>query len=264
MNLKLRNNTNSAKKGALGAKRILALLLPLMLLIGMLPMDVFGAWSSTDSSGNPVLSSSGAWTYTGNAPVYNESIGGWTYDGVFSTGTIESTYDWRYKHSAKTSALTLKNETGGNITVKYTVENCTFTGAGQAKVAIKSYTGGDWNLKVIGCTVENMERANYRLPIFLSLPIKTKIIICEPILERIDLSPYLSDEIAEVVVGGESGENARICDWAWVTALKDQCTEKNVKFTFKQTGAKFKKDGKVYRIKRKYQHSQAEKADINT
>jgi len=132
------------------------------------------------------------------------------------------------------------------------------------KVSLPDDWGEGYENVCIGCTVENMERANYRLPIFLSLPIKTKIIICEPILERIDLSPYLSDEIAEVVVGGESGENARICDWAWVTALKDQCTEKNVKFTFKQTGAKFKKDGKVYRIKRKYQHSQAEKADINT
>lgn len=117
---------------------------------------------------------------------------------------------------------------------------------------------------IIGCTVENMERAKYRLPIFINLPIKTKIIICEPILERLDLSPYLSDKISEVVVGGESGNEARICDWAWIVDLKDQCAEKGVKFTFKQTGAKFKKDGKIYRIPRKHQHSQARKAGINT
>jgi len=45
----------------------------------------------------------------------------------------------------------------GNNATRYTnnvtVEDCDFTGTG--KVAIKSYTGGDWNLKVIGCTVDN-------------------------------------------------------------------------------------------------------------
>ena len=132
------------------------------------------------------------------------------------------------------------------------------------KVSLPDDWGEGYENVIIGCTVENQERAAYRLPIFLSLPIKTKIIICEPILERIDLSPYLSDEICEVAVGGESGEEARICDWTWVLDIRDQCAEKGVKFTFKQTGAKFKKDGKVYRIKRKYQHSQAKKADIDT
>lgn len=36
-----------------------------------------------------------------------------------------------------------------------TVDNCTFTGADQKNVAIKSYTGGDKNLTVTGCTVDN-------------------------------------------------------------------------------------------------------------
>ena len=39
-------------------------------------------------------------------------------------------------------------------TCNVTVENCTFTGAGQAKVAVKSYTGGDKNLTITGCTVD--------------------------------------------------------------------------------------------------------------
>ena len=47
----------------------------------------------------------------------------------------------------------------GNNNTRYvsnlTVENCTFTGAGQEKAAIKSYTGGDKNLVVKGCTVDN-------------------------------------------------------------------------------------------------------------
>lgn len=125
----------------------------------------------------------------------------------------------------------------------------------------------DWNdgysNLIIGCTVENQDRANYRLPIYLGLPLKHKIIICEPILEKLDLLPYLNDSIEEVVVGGESGNNARVCDYDWILDLRKQCIEYGVKFVFKQTGAFFRKDGKIYRIRRKFQHSQAQKANID-
>ena len=47
----------------------------------------------------------------------------------------------------------------GNNNTRYTcnvtVDNCTFTGANQKKVAIKSYTGGDKNLAITKCTVDN-------------------------------------------------------------------------------------------------------------
>ena len=60
-------------------------------------------------------------------------------------------------------------------------------------------------------TCENQDRADFRLPIFKGLPIKHKMIICEPLLEKIDLSPYLDASIEGVIVGGESGNNAREC-----------------------------------------------------
>ena len=53
---------------------------------------------------------------------------------------------------------------------------------------------------LVGCTVENQERADYRLPIFRSLPIRHKSIIAAPLLERIDLEPYLDRSIEEVSV----------------------------------------------------------------
>ena len=111
--------------------------------------------------------------------------------------------------------------------------------------------------------VENQRRAEQRLPIFLDLPIKHKFIICEPLLEKLDLRPFLCDKIEEVIAGGESGIDVRICDYDWVVDLRNQCKEKNISFTFKQTGAYFKKDGKVYNIKRQYQHSQACKSGLN-
>ncbi len=115
----------------------------------------------------------------------------------------------------------------------------------------------------VGCTVENQDRADYRLPIFLSLPIRRKLIIVAPILEKIDLSAYLTDQIAEVSVGGESGTDARKCDFAWILELRRQCVENKIPFCFHQTGAHFVKDGKQYTIARKLQHEQARKANVD-
>lgn len=115
----------------------------------------------------------------------------------------------------------------------------------------------------ICCTVENQERADYRLPMFITAPIKHKMIICEPLLTDIDLSPYLTPDIEGVIVGGESGNEARLCDYEWVLHIREQCVKSSVAFHFKQTGANFKKGNKIYHIARKYQHSQASKANID-
>ena len=63
--------------------------------------------------------------------------------------------------------------------------------------------------------------------------------------------------------GGESGYEARPCHFDWVMEIRSLCVENNVSFWFKQTGAKFVKDGRMYHIKRQLQHSQARKAGIN-
>ena len=117
----------------------------------------------------------------------------------------------------------------------------------------------------VGATLENQRRADERLGEFLALPIKERFIVCEPMLERIDLSRFLdSDKIGGVVCGGESGPDARPFDYRWALDLRDQCAERGVRFWFKQTGANFIKDGKRYQIKRVLQHAQARKANINT
>lgn len=123
--------------------------------------------------------------------------------------------------------------------------------------------GEGYDNVLIGCTVENQDRANYRLPIFLDLPIKHRSIIASPLLERLDLSAYLDDRIEEVATGGESGVEARPCDYNWILDLRRQCVEKDIPFRFHQTGAYFIKDGRMYRVRRKYQLSQARKANID-
>ena len=132
------------------------------------------------------------------------------------------------------------------------------------RVSLPDDWGAGYDNVAIGCTCENQDMANYRMPIFLSLPIKYRYVICEPILEKIDLSPWLhSGKILKVVAGGESGSNARVCDYEWITFLRDQCDRYDIDFYFKQTGTYLKKDGRTYHIDRCLQHSQARKAGIN-
>jgi len=124
--------------------------------------------------------------------------------------------------------------------------------------------GDGYDNVTICCTIENQDRADYRLPIYMAAPIKHKRIICEPLLEKIDLRQYNIGSWAEqVVVGGESGNNARVCHYDWIIELRDLCIKENVSFWFKQTGAKFMKDDRLYNIKRPLQHAQARKSGLS-
>ena len=124
----------------------------------------------------------------------------------------------------------------------------------------------DWNdgydNVTVGCTVENQDRADYRLSVFKELPIKHKNIICQPLIDGIDLTDYL-DNIELVVVGGESDVNARPLDYAWVLAIREQCITRNVHFEFRQCGTHFIKDGKRYTLPTRDLCSQARKANID-
>lgn len=115
----------------------------------------------------------------------------------------------------------------------------------------------------IGCTVENQAMADYRLPLFAEAPVRHKLIICAPLLGPLDLAPYLTEQIEEVSAGGESGSAARVCDFEWVRALYAQCVDARIRFCFHQTGARLLKDGRIYRIPRACQHSQARKAGLD-
>ena len=121
--------------------------------------------------------------------------------------------------------------------------------------------GDGWDNVTISSTCENQDRTDYRLPILLSLPIKHRQVICEPMLEEINMEKYLSHgKIEHVTCGGESGPDARPCDLRWVQELRRECVRSAVPFTFKQTGAVFIKDGRTYRIDRRDQMPQARRS----
>ena len=131
-------------------------------------------------------------------------------------------------------------------------------------VSLPDDWGDGYDNVTICVTCENQSTADYRLPIFISLPIKHKEIIHEPMLENINIEKYLeSGQIDKVICGGESGDKARVCNYDWILNTRSQCLKYNVSFHFKQTGANFMKDNKVYKIPRKYQLVQAGKSRID-
>lgn len=135
---------------------------------------------------------------------------------------------------------------------------------GRFMECIPSDWGQGYENVTVCCTCENQEMADRRLPVFLEMPVRHKEIIHEPMLGEIHIEKYLaSDQIEHVTCGGESGDGARLLDYSWVLSVREQCIAAGVSFYFKQTGAVFRKDGKIYRIARKNQLSQARKAGID-
>ena len=111
----------------------------------------------------------------------------------------------------------------------------------------------------ISCTTENQAMADKRLPLFVSLPIKHREIIVEPMLESMDISPYLTG-ISHVTAGGESGDEARVCNLQWFMDLQRQCNAAHVPFRFKQTGSKFiNEKGRRVNVARRDQQRLAER-----
>lgn len=121
--------------------------------------------------------------------------------------------------------------------------------------------GGGYENVILAVTCETQQKAEERLPILLRIPARHKYIFVAPILEQVELRPFLSSgQIECVSVGGESYENARVCNFDWVRQIKTACDQCHVAFDFHQTGSNFVKDNKRYRIRHRDEYSQARKA----
>lgn len=114
----------------------------------------------------------------------------------------------------------------------------------------------------VGCTVENQDAVDCKLKIFQQLPIRHRNIICRPLLEAVNLQPYLSG-CELVVVGGESDPKARVLNYDWVLSIREQCIQAGVHFSFRQCGTHFIKDGKQYHLHVRVLMSQARKANLD-
>ncbi len=87
----------------------------------------------------------------------------------------------------------------------------------------------------VGVSVEN-DRYTFRINHLRQVPAAVRFLSCEPLLGPLDHLDL--DGIGWVIVGGESGKNARPMDPAWVRSIRDQCAVAGVPFFFKQWGGR--------------------------
>lgn len=92
----------------------------------------------------------------------------------------------------------------------------------------------------IGTSVENQNALDIRAPHLLRLRqfgLRVAFFSAEPLLEGLDLRPFIGPDHANwVIVGGESGHDARPFDTNWARSMRDQCGDAGVPFFMKQTG----------------------------
>lgn len=94
----------------------------------------------------------------------------------------------------------------------------------------------------LGVSVENQETVNERIPLLLETPAAVRFLSCEPLLGPIDLSGALTGDhpgvqhLGWVIVGGESGPNARPMHPQWARDIRNQCVAAGVPYFFKQWG----------------------------
>jgi protein gp37 len=128
----------------------------------------------------------------------------------------------------------------------------------------------EWGLTVpinvwLGTTAENQKWANQRIPALLQVPASVHFVSAEPLLGPIDLTHLDADRAGHrewcqvdsltgrhtdmgrpcpdapsrldwVIVGGESGRQARPMEADWARTIRDQCVNAGVPFFFKQWG----------------------------
>jgi protein gp37 len=116
-----------------------------------------------------------------------------------------------------------------------------------------------WPNVWIGATVVNQQEADRDIPKLLATPAAVRFLSIEPMLGPIDLRMYwVSGEVMEnfcpdceerhegrcesdadidwVIVGGESGYQARPMHPKWAIGIRNQCARNGVPFLFKQWG----------------------------
>jgi protein gp37 len=121
--------------------------------------------------------------------------------------------------------------------------------AGPDDISVAKWPRNVW----LGVSVENQQGADERIPLLLQTPAAVRFVSCEPLLGPVDLEPYLqypplhenykltlgTNEwrgLDWVIVGGESGPNARPMHPDWARSIRDQCQAAGVPFFFKQHG----------------------------
>lgn len=107
-----------------------------------------------------------------------------------------------------------------------------------------AWAGGAWPENVSAMTsVENQKAADERVHHLLRVPTRVRGLSCEPLLGMVSLDAWIGPDTEDeppalhwIIVGGESGTNARPMHPQWARSLRDQAQAARVNFFFKQWG----------------------------
>lgn len=119
---------------------------------------------------------------------------------------------------------------------------------------------------ILGVSAENQQYADERIPLLLETPVACRVVSAEPLLGGIDFTPFFRARKADgkgprqyvqldgkmqcishiddgddpklswVIVGGESGPDARFCQIEWIRMIVAQCDLSGVSCFVKQLG----------------------------
>jgi len=92
----------------------------------------------------------------------------------------------------------------------------------------------------LGTSVEDQKRADERIPALIQIPARVHFLSVEPLLGPVEFPTH---QVSWVIVGGESGPNARPMDTDWARSIRDDCVDDGTPFFFKQLGGRGKDKG---------------------
>lgn len=87
----------------------------------------------------------------------------------------------------------------------------------------------------LGVSVEDQERANERIPDLLATPAAIRFVSGEPLLKLVNFGCWRA--LDWIILGGESGPNARPFRYSWAKSIIEQCRAAGVACFVKQLGS---------------------------
>lgn len=180
--------------------------------------------------------------------LFHEDVPDWFVDSVFAVMSIAETHTFQVLTKRPHLMRTYLSDPHrvGKIMVAATALNGDIDPSAICAV---------WPLPNVwlGTSVEDQPSADKRVVELLETPAAVRFISAEPLLGSVNVGIYLSRTnmpglsmmpgfvdplpgIDWVIVGGESGPNARPMHPDWVRSLRDQCAAAGVPFLFKQWG----------------------------
>jgi protein gp37 len=153
--------------------------------------------------------------------LFHEKLDEGAIDRVFAVMALapQHTFQVLTKRPARMLAWSNTNATGGRI----------FHLAQQMDPKGVGALSGAWPLPNVhvGVSVEHQAAADERIPLLFETPAAVRFLSCEPLLGPVDLKPFMwlaakgstSRALHWVIIGGESGPNARPCDATWIRRI---------------------------------------------